>query len=407
MSNMELTKKSDIWFTFLLTFGYMFSYSLALLLEATSNNYFSVPFRIIVLLLSFFVIYINLNNIKKRKVIVIFTVLFWLFYLCKAIYSFKNDLYLPHTSQEENEIYIRIIFLNLIPYIAILGIRFTKEIMIRLNSLVFNFLLIILGISCLWTIFIFKNFEKSSGIFVSYYINVGHYGLSLLILSIYYYFQSPKKLLKPVLGILIGIFTILSSSARSPILAIFIILLILLFYLNKLKYWIFLLSFVVFFVISIFCLKQTSVADFEFINRMYNAIFEGNGSGRSYYLLKGWNIFKDNIIFGGRILFEDGMYPHNIFIEVLMSMGVVGGVLFLLYFKDIRKFKIRYVREHIYYLPFFLFFIQYCVLVLTSASIFGNMEFWSFSAVIISIILFCYDEEIKSNDGRRHTAGNH
>lgn len=404
---MELTKKSDIWFTFLPTFGYIFSYSLALLLEATSNNYFAVPFRIIVLLLSFFVIYINFNNIKKRKLTVIFTVLFWLFYLCKAIYSFKNDLYLPHTSKEENDIYIRIIFLNLIPYIAILGIRFTEEIMVRLNSLVFNFLLIILGVSCLWTIFIFKNFEKSSGIFVSYYINVGHYGLSLLILSIYYYFQSPKKILKPVLGILIGIFTIFSSSARSPVLAIFIILLILLLYLNKLKYWIFLLSFVVFFVISIFCLKQTSASDFEFINRMYNAIFEGNGSGRSYYLLKGWNIFKDNIIFGGRILFEDGMYPHNIFVEVLMSMGIVGGVLFCLYFKDIRKFKGRYITEHIYYLPFFLFFIQYCVLVLTSVSIFGNMEFWSFSAVIISIILFCYDEEIKINDGRRYATRNH
>lgn len=404
---MELIKKSDIWFTFLLTFGYIFSYSLALLLEATSNNYFSVPFRIIILLLSFFVIYKNLNDIKKRKVTITFTVLFWIFYLCKAIYSFKNDLYLPHTSQEENEIYIRIIFLNLIPYIAILGIRFTKEIMVRLNSLVFNFLLIILGISCLWTIFIFKHFEKSSGIFVSYYINVGHYGLSLLILSIYYYFQSPEKLVKSVLGILIGIFTIFSSSARSPILAIFIILLIVLSYLNELKYWIFLLSFAVFFVMSIYFLKQTSASDFEFINRMYNAIFEGNGSGRSYYLLKGWNVFKDNVIFGGRILFENGMYPHNIFIEVLMSMGIVGVVLFFLYFKDITKFKVRYVREQIYYLPFFLFFIQYCVLVLTSASIFGNMEFWSFSAVIISIILFCYDEEIKSNDSRRNATRNH
>ncbi|MDQ1855300.1 O-antigen ligase [Chryseobacterium sp. WLY505] len=404
---MELTKKSDIWFTFLLTFGYIFSYSFAVLLEVTSNNYFVVPFRIIVLLLSFFVIYINFDNIKKRKVTVIFTVLFWIFYLCKAIYSFENDLYLPHISQEKNEIYIRIIFLNLIPYIAILGISFTKEIMTRLNSIVFNFLLIILGISCLWTIFIFKNFEKSSGIFVSYYINVGHYGLSLLIMSVYYYFQAPEKLLKPVLGTLVGVFTIFSSSARSPVLAVFIILLIVLIYLNKLKYWIFLLSFVVFFVISIYFLKQTLALDFEFINRMYNAIFEGNGSGRSYYLLRGWNIFKDNVIFGGRILFEDGMYPHNIFIEVLMSMGIVGGVLFLLYFKDIRKFKVRYVREHMYYLPFFLFFIQYCVLVLTSVSIFGNMEFWSFSAIMISIILFCYDEEIKSNDSRRHTAGNH
>ncbi|WP_312304227.1 O-antigen ligase family protein [Chryseobacterium sp.] len=253
----------------------------------------------------------------------------------------------------------------------------------------------------------YTEFEKSSGIFAGYYISTGHYGLSLLIISVFYCFQSPQKLLKPILGILIGVFTIFSASARSPILAAFIIILITLLYLNKLKYWIALLSFVLLFIVSIYILKQSSVADFEFIRRMYDAIFEGNGYGRVYYLTKGWDVFKNNIPFGGRILFEDGLYPHNIFIEVLMSMGVVGLVLFFLYFKDVWKFKLKYVTNNIYYLPFILFFIQYFVLVLTSYNIFANLEFWTFSAVFISIILFCNDEEIKSNDRRRNATGDH
>nr|WP_315026715.1 O-antigen ligase family protein [uncultured Chryseobacterium sp.] len=280
--------------------------------------------------------------------------------------------------------------------------------MIKLNSLVFNFLLIILGISCLYTIFVWNIYHQSSGVFFSYYISVGHYGLSLLIISVFYYFQSPQKLIKPTLGALLGIFTIVTSSARSPMLAAFIILIVLLLiYANKTKYWMVLLSSGLLFIVGIYYLNQTSFSEFGFFKRMYDAIFEGNAYGRSYYLSKGWDVFKNNIFVGGRILFEDGMYPHNIFVEILMSMGLIGMVLFFLYFKDLRKFKISFMKDNIYYLPFILFFIQYFILVLTSYTIFANMEFWSFAAVFVSIILFCYDEKIKSNDSRGYTTGNH
>ncbi|MGG7467835.1 O-antigen ligase family protein [Chryseobacterium arthrosphaerae] len=405
---MEIIKKNNIEFLFIffLTFGYIFFYSFSRQLD-TSNEYFAVPFRVVLFLVSCYIIVVNFENLKKRKLSVIFTALFWLFYLAKSIYSFKNDSYQQKILNNEEKIYIRILCLNLIPYIAVLSINFSKEITVKLNNLIFNFLLIILGISCLYTIFIYQAFEKSSGIFAGYYITTGHYGLSLLIISIFYYFQSYQKKLKPISGILIGIFTVFSASARSPMLAAFIILFILLIYVNELKYWVGLLFFTLIFILSIYILKQTSVADFEFVTRMYDAIFEGNGYGRFYYLTKGWDIFKNNIPFGGRILFEDGLYPHNIFIEVLMSMGIFGIILFFLYFKDVWKFKIKYITNNIYYLPFILFFIQYFVLVLTSYNIFANLEFWTFSAVFISIILFCNDEEIKSNDRRRNAAGDH
>lgn len=405
---MEVIKKQTVEFLFIffLTFGYIFFYSLAVPFDSL-NTYFSIPFRIVMIIVSFYIICTNFENIKKRKMTAVFMVLFWVFYLIKANYSFKSGVFLPKVMKNEYQVYVRAIFLNLIPYIAVLSINLSKDMMMKLNRWAFNFLLIIIGISSVYVIFVTQVFERASGIFASYYISVGHYGLSLVILSVFYYFQSPQKKLKPILGILLGVFTIFISSARSPMLAALILAVIFLIYLNKLKYWIAFISFVIIFMIGIYYLKQSSLSDFAFVNRMYDGIFRGDGYGRSVNILKGWDIFKSNVLVGGNILFEDGVYPHNIFVEVLMSMGIIGFVLFCLYFKDLIKFRLAYIKDHLYNIPYFLFFIQYFILVVTSYTIFANMEFWSFAAMAVSIILFCYDEKIKSNDCRGNTAGNH
>lgn len=404
---MELLKKYNIelYFTFFVTFGYIFFYSFALPFN-TLNQYFSVPFRVIIFFLSLYIIYLNWDNVKKRKVTFFSVGVFWIFYLIKTFYSFHNYTFFENTGKQEYSIYIRIICLNLIPIFALLSINFSKKIINDLIPLIFNFLLVILGISFLYVILISHYYNASSGIFTSYYISTGHYGLSLIIISIFCYFHPPQEKIKSIIGVLLGIFTILISSARSPLLAGFVILLILLLYLNKIKYWFTLLIFILIFLGGIYYLKHLSV-DFQFIERVYAGIFEGNASGRGYYLLKGWDVFSNNIFFGGRTLFEDGMYPHNVFVEILMSMGLIGLILLFLYFKDLKKFRVNYIKENTYYLPFFLFFVQYLVLVQTSYCIFANMEFWHFSALFISIILFCYDEKIKSNDSRGNTTGDH
>ncbi|MCT2564646.1 O-antigen ligase family protein [Chryseobacterium herbae] len=294
----------------------------------------------------------------------------------------------------------------MIPFVALLSINFSKEMVERLTHIIFNFLLIMLGCSFLYVILVNPIFARSSGLFVSYYINTGHYGLSLIVLSVFYYFISPQNKIKPALGLGLGLFTLLISSARSPMLAGAVLVIIMFFYINKIKYWLALAAFIIVFIISIYYLRYSAFST-EYIVRIYDAIFEGNGYGRSYYLSKGWDVFKNNPLFGGTTLFEDAMYPHNIFVEVLMSMGIVGFILLGLYFKDLAKFKLKYIKENVYYLPYFLFFVQYLVLVQTSYCIFANIEFWCFSAVIISIILFCYDEKIKSYDSRGNTTGDH
>ena len=325
------------------------------------------------------------------------------FYLFKTFYSFNHYTFSEGTKSQEYEIYIRIVFLNMFPSIALLSINFSREMVEKLTGLIFNFLLIILGCSFIYVLLISQIFARSSGMLASYYISTGHYGLSLIILSVFYYFLSSNKKLKPAIGITLGLFAILISSARSPILAAAIIIIIVFSYINKLKYWLGLVSAIIIFIISIYYLKHSFLST-EYIVRIYDAVFENNGYGRSHYLSAGWGIFRNNPLFGGATLFEDGMYPHNVFVEVLMSMGIVGFILLCLYFKDLGKFKLKYIKGNIYYLPYFLFFVQYLVLVQTSYCIFANIEFWCFSAVIISIILFCNDEKIKSDDGRRHTA---
>jgi hypothetical protein len=54
-----------------------------------------------------------------------------MFYLFKTIYSFNNDSYQQKVLNNEEKIYIRIICLNLIPYIAVLSINFSKEITVN------------------------------------------------------------------------------------------------------------------------------------------------------------------------------------------------------------------------------------------------------------------------------------
>lgn len=404
---MEVLKKNNIefFFVFLITFGYIFFYAFAVPFDLP-NYYFAVPVRIPIFLIGVWVIYANFKNIKKRKSTILFASLFWLFYLFKTIYSFNHFTFSDQTKSLENQIYIRIICLNFIPVVALLSIDFSKEMIRKLTRLIFDFLLIMLAVSLLYVVFVSHLFTRSSGIFVSYYISTAHYGLSLIVLSIFYYFLSPQKKLKPFLGLGLGLFTIFISSARSPILAAAVLIVLIFLYINKLKYWLGLLAFIIMFVIGIYYIRHSSLST-EYIVRIYDAIFEGNAYGRSYYLSKGWGIFKNNPLTGGATLFEDGMYPHNIFVEVLMSMGIVGGVFFFLYFKDLLKFRMKLIRENTYYIPYFLFFVQYLVLVQTSYCIFANIEFWCFSAVIISIILFCNDEKIKSDDGRRHAAGNY
>ena len=158
----------------------------------------------------------------------------------------------------------------------------------------------------------------------------------------------------------------------------------------------FFMFFLVVFITLIYISRQFFHLESAFIERNYLWIFEGNTSGREPYFNRAIAIFKDNILVGGRVLYEDGMYPHNLFLELLMSGGIllliIFGLIFYPLIKNINYF-LNVSNSKLYILPLFALWLQYLILVQTSYNIHSNPEFWYFSSVIIGISIKNHNEK--------------
>lgn len=406
-------KKKELLFLLFLLGGYVIVTSLPNLFGVNSR-FFSVPYRFLVFLYSVFLLYENRNRIKALfKIVILFTI-FWFFYFIKTYYSFQNDYYLNEFLKQENEIYVRIFILNLFPCLALVSINFQKIDFKLFCRFLFWIFFIALTFNFLYTIFYLNNFNKVSGVFSVYYISSGHFGASLVILSSYLLmFKTEEKIINKrllFLGLFLGLFAIFISAARSPLLAIVVVGFYFIYLKRKVKYIYLFFMLLLICVAFLFISKQLLHLDSAFVDRNYVAIFEGNSSGREYFFFKSFSIIKNNLGLGGRVLYEDGMYPHNIFLELLMSGGMMLLTVFsLIFYPLIRKlgYFFKFSNSKFYLLLIFAFWIQYFILVQTSYNIHCNVEFWYFSSVVIGISINIYNEKIKSNDGSRNPSRNY
>lgn len=119
----------------------------------------------------------------------------------------------------------------------------------------------------------------------------------------------------------------------------------------------------------------TLVAD----NGLFSSVKEEGymeGSGRSIFLLKGIADFLENPIFGigygnYEILGKHG-YPHNMFVEILCEMGVVGLLLLFLIVITPTKYLIKENKSCVYLL------IAYFLRSMTSGGLDSNIMLFSF-----------------------------
>ncbi len=402
-------KKKELLLLIVLLGGYVFVSILANLF-AVNSRLFSVPYRFVAFVFSSIILFENINRLKKVSKIIF---LFWIFYFVKAYYSFHNDNYNLDFLDKENEIYIRIFIMNLFPCLALVSLDYKvvdyKAFIFYLFWIMFSALVI----NFLYTFFYLKDYNKVSGVFSVYYISSGHFGASLVIFSTYLLLFKPKaNLIQPkflIIGILLGIFAIFISAARSPVLALFIVGLYYILLKRKLKYLYIFLIIIILLIFLIYLSKQILNIENAFVERNYVAIFEGDSSGRESLFSKSFPIFKDHLLLGGRFLYEDGMYPHNIFLELLMSGGILLLTIFgLIFYPLIRElnFFFKFSNSKFYFLLIFAFWIQYFTFAQTSCGINSNVEFWYFSSVVIGISINIYNEKTKSNDGRRNPSRN-
>lgn len=159
---------------------------------------------------------------------------------------------------------------------------------------------------------------------------VSLYGFSLLMFSKNIYFHKKTALFLLFVSILICLY----SGARQFILISIMFLFIFLFFQrNKSKKNILNVFVPVLGVLLILYLVLNKVEIFDSV--MEKGLIEG--SGRSLLLIEGVNLFVSHPTWGvgyGRYVFmgEYGSYPHNIIIELLSEIGIVGTMLFFYIF---------------------------------------------------------------------------
>ncbi len=353
----------------------------------------TIPFRATVLCISLYIIASTFfskqsNTFGKAE---FFFILFWIFYFIKAIISYNNYVFSETVASLEIETYLRIIGICFIPSLAVLMIREEDIDYNKIFKIVYYVLFILLLLNILVGIK-HDNQGRTSGFFSMYSISFGHIGVSLALLSVYkiLYEEVQNKFwhLIPFFGIIIGTFIMYTSGTRSPLIAYVLCLSFIFYAKNKLKYLSAFIFLLVSFAISLIYFKPhyDGSQSSSFFSRVAKMIVSGDSSGRGELYQKGIAIFTENPIFGGRILYFDGMYPHNIFLEILMAMGIFGMILYFFFVKNCLQFILKIKKHSVENVPIVwivLLWLQYFILSLFSYNIHSSPEIWYFTAMIL------------------------
>jgi len=132
---------------------------------------------------------------------------------------------------------------------------------------------------------------------------------------------------------LLAVFCMLLVGGRAAVVAVMAVFLIFTAFVGRKK------GFQVAFLIVLIVLALlywNLIADTRFFQRMIGLAGDDDSSKRIFLFTKAIELFKSNFVFGAGInafpayinKFEEGWYPHNIFLDVASSLGVIGLVLF-------------------------------------------------------------------------------
>lgn len=230
-------------------------------------------------------------------------------------------------------------------------------------------------------------------------IVVGFFGANLSLFSISSLIVGKSKsLLKIILGasICLGIVNLLFGASRGPMI-VFVLLLfvIVLYYLsheeNKTRLFLRVSSTILVLTILVnqYILPFISKTEIFLFSR-FESFIKNRGKGkkevRDYSYEGAWNDFLDSPVWGKQYVGTyDNFYPHNIPLEVLMSMGVIGAFIYCaILFSLAVSFFIFWNRPYLKYrLPILICGIAAFLFTITSGAIFFSPNYWIFIIIII------------------------
>lgn len=108
------------------------------------------------------------------------------------------------------------------------------------------------------------------------------------------------------------------------------------------------------------------------------ATLAGNTSGRDFLYSEAIEVFSKSPFLGSYFeLKRFHIYPHNIFLESLITWGIFGTILFLAFLLKAFHMGVKLLQENSSYSWIFLMFFFSFMSAQTSGSLYGNYRFWA------------------------------
>ncbi len=220
-------------------------------------------------------------------------------------------------------------------------------------------------------------------------IIISYQGEMLSLLSLYFIlFGQSKSLMKNVfrVGFLLGLYILLVGGSRGPFVSftlLFLFILIVkvirarktsLFYSKLFITPVFLLFMAIQFIVPRIPWEKISL-----FNRMISWLeddYSNSLDNRDEKFEWAWNAFLENPIFGSQFVDQFNSYPHNIVLESLMAMGIVGGSVLISMILRVFYKTFMDVINHGRLIFFSIIAISQILATMTSGSLFAAYTLW-------------------------------
>lgn len=357
---------------------------------------------IVVLLFTFFILlkYSRDNNTD----IYTFDAFVWLFlflYGSRMFYNIFIEKIPQGNFENRNTFIVYYLFLCILPYILSRRIPY-NELRIQqflLSLAIIFFIGLVLSakqaILLVATESIYKDARFGANELLDT-IAYGHLALSFVItlFSIFVLLKSNWKFLL-ILPIVFGLISMGIANSRSPFVSLIVILLVYLS--SKIKFK----TILIFGLVLILLISNLNLIN-EFFKNYFESsfverfltIFEfdvHNSSDRDVLYIEGLKMIKEYPFFGHSIFLlgteTAGLYPHNVFIEVLMSIGIFGSLIFFYVSYYALKYSYYIIKNRSNYSFFALIYIQYFVYLQFSRTIMVIPIYWVSLGTVFSIYL--------------------
>lgn len=351
--------------SFFLFSGYYIGLEIIISLGRTDiSRFYSIPIRIIQFLGMFYLIY---RGIKKGLKIdsIFFIISFCILYFLKVFYTENTPIEGNEQPLKNNWAeYIFYYFVaTFLPILAFASFNFKEYSKYVINGIIFSsFIFALVSIYIYYdaigsgvgriSLLVYEDPSQESTISPLALSYGSGLGISLCLYSLFFEKKSfwNRIYLFAVIGVSLVIFFM--GSSRGALVAILLsVVCLFLFsnYKNKIIAAIF-----IFVSIPLSFILSEKIGS-NLFERTDDALSSGDTSGRNELWQDALNQFANSPIFGGRIEVS-GIYPHNMFLEVMMATGIVGIILFCIPFFKCLFNGIKFSNEDkIYLIPLIIF----------------------------------------------------